>query len=70
MEKEEKIKALSSQDALKLYPVLGSMGSLSNLRYQKKGPRYFKQGRKVIYRPEDIEVYLFENPVLTTNSLP
>lgn len=69
MEKKE-VKALSPKEALRIYPALGSLGSLSNLRSQRRGVRYFKQGRKVIYRPEDIEAWLFENPILTTDSRP
>jgi len=43
-------------------------GTLRNWRSQGKGPRFFKIGRKVIYRPEDIERFLFSHPVLTQDS--
>jgi len=43
-------------------------GTLRNWRSQGKGPRFFKIGRKVIYRPEDIERFLFSRPILTQDS--
>jgi len=58
-------RALSPKDAIDRYPALGCVGSLANLRCQKRGIRFFKMGRKVVYRPEDIEAFLFRDPVLT-----
>jgi hypothetical protein len=58
-------RAFSPKDAVALYPALGSTGTLANLRVQKRGPRFFKLGRRVIYRVEDVEAYLFARPVLT-----
>jgi len=43
-------------------------GTLRNWRSQGKGPRYFRVGRKVIYRPQDIEMFLFSRPVLTNDA--
>ena len=64
------IKALSPQAVVAAYPALTtSEGTLANWRFQKKGPRFYKVNRKVIYRPEDIEAYLFHNPVLTSYSV-
>jgi len=63
-------RALSPKDALELYPALGCEGSLANMRSQKRGPRFYKVGnRKVVYKPEDIEAYLFANPVQTIDSV-
>ena len=62
-------KALSPRDALARYPVLGCEGSLANMRCKKVGPKFFKVNRKVVYRPEDIESYLFSNPVQTIDSV-
>ena len=62
------LRALSPKDALDRYPVLGCEGSLANMRCQKRGPKFFKIGRKVVYRPEDIEAFLFQNPVQTIDS--
>ena len=52
-------KALTANDVVKYYSAIGVVGSLANMRCLKKGPKFFKVGRKVIYRPEDIETYLF-----------
>jgi len=61
--------ALSPKDALALYPVLGCLGTLANMRCQKRGIPFYKVGKKVLYRPTDIENYLFQNPVLTIDSV-
>lgn len=62
--------ALTPKEALEHYPELAkSEGVLGNLRNQKRGPKYYKIGRKVVYRPEDIEAFLFQNPVLTIDSI-
>jgi len=47
-----------------------NVGSLANMRSLKKGPRFFKSGRKVVYRLSDVETWITENPVLTFDSLP
>ena len=45
-------------------------GSLANLRWQKKGPKYYKAGaRRVIYMVEDVEKWLSRNPVSTMDSI-
>jgi len=63
------LKALSPKDAVEYYPALGCAGSLANMRCKKIGPKFFKAGKKVIYRPEDIEAFLFQNPVQTIDSI-
>jgi hypothetical protein len=63
------LKALRPRDAVEHYPPLGCEGSLANMRSQGRGPRFFKVGRKVVYRPEDIEAFLFSTPVLTSDSV-
>lgn len=62
-------RALSPKDAITLFPALGCVGSLANLRSLGRGPKYHKCGRKVIYRVEDLEAYLFSTPVLTRDSV-
>jgi hypothetical protein len=32
--------------------------TLRNLRSQGRGPRYYRVGRRIIYRPRDVERYL------------
>ncbi len=66
---DKNAKALSAKDAIALYPALGCAGHLANLRNQKRGPRYFKTGKKIVYRPEDIEAFLFKNPIQTVDSV-
>lgn len=61
-------KALSASSACALYDL--DPRTMANLRSLRKGPRYFKASRKIYYRPEDIEAWLFGNPILTTDSLP
>jgi hypothetical protein len=47
-------------------------GTLANLRWAKKGPRYFKRpgGRGVFYLLSDVEEWITSQPVLTVDSLP
>jgi hypothetical protein len=46
-----------------------SVGTLANWRTQKRGPKYFKVGGKVLYRTQDVEAFLFSCPVLTIDSM-
>jgi hypothetical protein len=47
-----------------------SEGTLANHAWLKRGPKFYKRGRRAIYFFEDVEAWLKENPVLTTDSLP
>lgn len=60
-------KALSANTVCELYDL--EPGTLANLRSLRKGPKFYKTGRKVYYRPEEVESWLFENPVLTVDSI-
>lgn len=40
-----------------------NIGTLANWRHKKQGPRFFKAGRKVLYRFSDIEDYEKNNLV-------
>ena len=44
------------------------VGSLANLRSLRKGPKFYKVNRKVLYKLEDLEEFFTSNPVLTTDS--
>lgn len=44
-------------------------GYLANLRSQRRGCRFFKLGRKVLYDKQDFENWVRSTPVLTTDSL-
>jgi predicted DNA-binding transcriptional regulator AlpA len=39
--------------------------TLKSWRYQSRGPRYHKVGRRIKYKREDIEAYLDSHKVLT-----
>jgi len=63
-------KVLTPKDVTEAYPALTtSEGTLANWRVQKRGPKFYRFSRKIVYRPEDIEAFLFQNPVLTSDSL-
>jgi hypothetical protein len=55
--------SVTPEQAAKMYG-LGA-GTLANMRSQKKGPRFYKVGKKVLYRIEDLERWLFDEPVMT-----
>ncbi len=64
-------KSLTPKIAVEHYPGLGCEGSLANMRSQKRGPKFYRVGPgrgRVVYRREDIEAYLFANPVHTVDS--
>jgi hypothetical protein len=44
-------------------------GTLANLRSQKRGPRYYRQGRGIFYFLEDVEKWLKSNPIETIDSI-
>lgn len=60
-------KALTPQDCRDIYGL--NPGTLANMRFSKTGPRYYKLGKKVLYRVEDIEQWLNANVVLTRDSI-
>ena len=47
------------------------VGSLANLRWSKRGPRYFKRpgGRGVFYLLADVESWITSRPVQTLDSI-
>jgi len=57
-------KVITPQEAEKIYGI--SAGTLANLRIARRGPKFFRAGRrKVIYRVSDFENWLFCHPVET-----
>lgn len=62
-----KRRAVSPKQASEIYGL--SIGTLANERYHKRGPKYFRCGRKILYLVEDLEAWLFQNPVLTIDSI-
>lgn len=47
-----------------------NQGTLANMRSKRIGPKFFKVGRKILYRISDVEQWVFDNPVVTSDSLP
>lgn len=66
MEKSEK-KMLTPAEVSFLYSI--PLGSLANWRSFKRGPRYFKVRKKVLYRLGDCEAFFTSCPVLTRDSI-
>ena len=67
-----KERTLTPELAVQRYPGLGCVGTLANWRSQKRGPKFYRVGAgrgRIVYRPEDIESYLFANPVKTIDSV-
>lgn len=65
MEKVKKM--LRPADVENSYSV--PVGTLANWRWSKRGPKFFKVNRKVLYRAEDLEEFFTANPVLTMDSV-
>ena len=53
---------VSTIEAAELFSV--STGTLQNWRSLKVGPRYFKMGRKILYKLDDLEAFFMSTPVL------
>jgi len=60
-------KALTPKDCESIYGL--NVGTLCNMRFNKIGPKYYKLGKKVLYRVDDIEKWLAENVVLTKDQM-
>ncbi|MCX5813642.1 MAG: helix-turn-helix domain-containing protein [Proteobacteria bacterium] len=43
-------------------------GTLANMRWARKGPRFYKQNRKILYKVADLEAWLYQNPVMTIDA--
>ena len=60
-------KMISPTEAAEIYSL--NAGSLANLRSKRRGPKFYKVGRKILYAVEDLEAWLKRQPVLTIDSL-
>ena len=63
----EKI-AITGKEIEKQYGI--DEGTLANLRHFRKGCKFFKVGKRVLYKKSDVESWIFGNPVLTIDSIP
>ncbi|MDO9566726.1 MAG: helix-turn-helix domain-containing protein [Candidatus Desulfaltia sp.] len=64
----ERQKTATTKQISEIYGI--PVGTLANLRYQKRGPKYYRVSRKVLYAISDVEDWIMRNPVLTSESLP
>lgn len=57
--------SVTPEQAAKLYGL--NAGSLANLRSRKppQGAKFYKVGKKILYKVEDLERWLFNEPVMT-----
>jgi hypothetical protein len=61
-------KMLSPAEVELVYAV--PRGSLANLRSAKRGPKYYKVGRrKILYKVADLEQWIQSSPVQTIDSI-
>jgi len=62
----EKRKAWSEHDVQAMFGT--PVGTLRNWRSQGRGPKYYKIGSRVYYRPAETEQFYFSHPVLTKDA--
>lgn len=60
-------KALTPEGVCEVYSI--PKGTLANLRWKGKGPRYHKRGKRIVYFIEDVEKWLKSEPVQTKDSI-
>jgi len=67
MSEEIKKKAIKPAELEAIYGI--PRGSSANMRWAKKGPKFFKPSpRRVLYLVEDVEEWIMRNPVHTKDS--
>jgi len=66
MNKTELVKRCATPQEINLIYGL-DVGTLANYRSQRRGPRFFKVGRRVFYFLADVEEWICRNPVLTVD---
>jgi hypothetical protein len=66
-EQEWKKESLGPLKAEKTYDL--DAGTLANLRAVRRGPKYYKVGRRVLYKVSDLEAWLYGHPVHTIDSV-
>jgi len=67
-EKRTKIekRALTPEEVADAYSI--ATGTLANMRSKKVGIKFYRCGRKILYRREDVENFVFSNPVMTSDA--
>jgi hypothetical protein len=66
MATEIKRRAVTPEQAAAIYGL--NLGTLGNIRSRREGPRFYRQGRRIFYRVDDLEAWLFAEPVQTVDS--
>ena len=56
-------KYISTGEASRLYGI--PKKTLENWRSQKRGPRYHKSGKRVVYRVTDLEAFMADHSIAT-----
>ncbi len=59
-------KMIGRREAAAMYGV--ACGTLANMLSQRRGPRAYKVGRKILYKLEDLELFFTANPLQTVDS--
>jgi len=58
---------LTARQAAQMFSI--SAGTLGNWRTQKRGPKFYRVGKKVLYHVSDLERWLMQEPVETSDSI-
>ncbi len=58
---------VGAKEAAKLFSI--APGTLANWRSAKRGPKFYKAKRKVLYKLSELEDFFTANPVLTIDSV-
>jgi hypothetical protein len=67
MKQETEFKCAGPEVISRLYNI--PTGTLGNLRSARRGPKFYKRGRRVFYFLSDVEEWLRQTPILTTDSI-
>jgi hypothetical protein len=59
-------KAVTPEQAAAIYGL--SLGTLANLRSKRAGAKFYRQNRRIYYKIEDLESWLFREPIMTTDA--
>jgi hypothetical protein len=59
-------KALTPELAAQIYDL--NLGTLGNLRSKRQGPKFYRQGRRIFYKVDELEAWLFKEPVMTVDA--
>ena len=63
---EIKRKSVTPEQAASIYGL--NLGTLGNLRSKRQGARFYRQGRRIHYKIDDLEAWLYREPVMTVDA--